>query len=402
MIEITAKATGNKSGEILVYGCIRDTKYWDEDVTPKDFDKKLKELGDINDLTVRINSYGGSVFAGNAIVSMLDAKKAKGCKVTSVVEGIAASMASVIAQAGDNVVMSENAMIMIHKPSSMAWGNADEMRKTAEMLDKAEKTLVPIYMRHFNGTEDELRQLLRDETWLNADEALENGLCTSISGTALVSACAGKYIFNDLMVPAAAFTGAVSKIKVSNTKGGENSMDEITLKKVQELLDSGKQAYICKAEDGNYSISENPQESSLLTSEKVKSEIGSELPAEKILGALKSIKAAGIDLSDVESGLAKLKQPAADEETSNKAKAYDELKKNAMTEAVKSGVRAKGEKFDEDRWKKLMKDFSIEEINAQAAEWDEESKDEFHAGKRFSSDNAFVGYPSGDISRFKI
>ncbi|MBE6906421.1 MAG: hypothetical protein E7476_09140 [Ruminococcaceae bacterium] len=66
MIEITAKATGNKTGEILVYGAIRDTKYWDEDVTPKDFDKKLKELGDISDLTVRINSYGGSVFAGNA------------------------------------------------------------------------------------------------------------------------------------------------------------------------------------------------------------------------------------------------------------------------------------------------------------------------------------------------
>ena len=408
MIEITAKATGNKTGEILVYGAIRDTKYWDEDVTPKDFDKKLKELGDISDLTVRINSYGGSVFAGNAIVSMLDTKKANGWKVTTVVEGIAASMASVIAQAGDDVRMAENAMVMIHKPSSLAWGNADEMRKTAEMLDKAEKTLIPIYMRHYKGSEDELKELLRKEEWLNSDEALEKGLCTSVSKSVQVSACAGKYIFNDLMVPAAVLTGAISKIKVTNNEGGENEMftdEQIT--QIKGLVDTGKQACISKSKDGFLVIGEAVQAQldstkEYLTAEQVKSAVGTELPSETILGALKAVKSAGIDLASVESGLSKLKPPSADEETQNKAKAYDKLRDTAMTDAFKSGVRAKGEKFDEARWKKLMQDFSIEEIQAQAAEWDEESKDQFHAGKRFSSDGAFTGTPVGDISRYKF
>jgi len=334
MFEITAKATGKKSGEILVYGVIRDTKYWDEDVTPKDFDKKIKELGEIDDLTIRINSYG-SVFAGNAIVSMLDAKKANGWKVTTVVEGIAASMASVIAQAGDEVVMSENAMMMVHKPSSMAWGNADEMRKAAEMLDKAEKTLIPVYMRHFNGTEDELRQMLRDETWLNADEALENGLCTKVSTPISVSACAGRYVFNDLMVPAAMLTGATSKIKITNSEGGEKEMfDEKTLKSIQALLDAGKQVVVSKSEDGfvvgEMIMAQLDGVPDFLTAEQVKSAVDVDLPAETIIGALKAVKAAGINLSSVESGLAKLKLPVTDEETQNKAAAYDKLRAVAL------------------------------------------------------------------------
>lgn len=223
-------------------------------------------------------------------------------------------------------------------------------------------------------------------------ENYNHKLCYRILGDAKDA-----YEWSFVAVPAQKQAGVIKYFE----QDGDEMFTDKQIEQIKSLTEAGKQVYISKATTG-YSICEKPQESPLLTTEKVKSEIGSELPAEKIIGALKSIKAAGIDLSDVEKGLADLKQPATDEETTNKAKAYDKLKEDAMTEAVKSGVRAKGEKFDEDRWKKLMKGFSIDEINAQASEWDEESKDEFHAGKRFSSDNSFIGCPSGDISRFKI
>ena len=101
-------------------------KYYPEDKAPKDVQDFLDQLEDVSKINVHINSGGGSVFGGIAIYNIL---KRYDAEITVYVEGLAASIASVIAMAGDKIIIPENAQMMIHKPSSITWGNADDMRK---------------------------------------------------------------------------------------------------------------------------------------------------------------------------------------------------------------------------------------------------------------------------------
>lgn len=121
-------------------------------------------------LNIYINSGGGSVFAGMAIYNML--LRHKGRK-TVYIDGIAASIASVIALAGDEIIMPSNAFLMIHKPQSECEGNSDDFRKAAELLDAAETGIMNVYKAHLtDGTSaEELQRMLNAETWLNGFEA---------------------------------------------------------------------------------------------------------------------------------------------------------------------------------------------------------------------------------------
>ena len=125
----TMKATADKKAEIFIYA---DIGMWG--ITANQFQQDLTALGEITDLTIRINSYGGEVFDGNAIYNNLIAHPAS---KTVIVDGVAASMASVIAIAADpgKLQMPENAWLMIHDPSVSAYGNAEELRKNADLLD---------------------------------------------------------------------------------------------------------------------------------------------------------------------------------------------------------------------------------------------------------------------------
>lgn len=160
-------------GEILIYEQIGEG-FFTEGMTAKRFAEDLKALGNINDLDVRINSPGGNVFDGQAIYSQLKAHQAR---VTVYIDGIAASIASVIAMAGDTIIMPDNALMMIHDPSGLTWGTADDMRKTAEALDKIKETIVAAYKQKAgdNLSDDDIRQLMSDETWMTADEAIAWG-----------------------------------------------------------------------------------------------------------------------------------------------------------------------------------------------------------------------------------
>lgn len=409
-LQITAIATGKDAGEILVYGDISDEKWWEEDVTPSDFDKKLKDLGDIKELTVRINSYGGSVFAGQAIVAMLDRKRLSGCRITTLVDGIAASMASVIAQAGDPVVMAEGAMMMVHKPSGCQWGNADDLRKYADMLDKAENLLVSVYMRNYNGTEEELRAMLRRETWLTADEALECGLCAKIDAPVSVAACAGGYRFGGLSVPVSEIKEAERKIRLTKSGGGEKKMfDDITQEKIRAVLNAGKCAVISRAEKG-FTVAEALEETAVtatadvyLTSEQVEAAAGKAVDANGVLKSVRALAAAGIDLNAVEDGLAKLRAPAQDNETVAKAAKYDQIRAAAVDDALKNAVRAKGERYNEARERKMLEALTYEEIVAQSADWLEDCKAQLHAGRRISAPGAAASVDKKiDLNDFKI
>lgn len=396
-IFITAKADSTTSGEIMIYGNIVDRKWYSEDdgVTAKDFDKAIKDLGKgLKDLTVRVNSYGGSVFAGQAIATMMDTARAKGVKITAVIEGIGASMGSVIPQAADKVRMASNAMMMVHKPSAFAWGNADDMQKTIEMLDKAEKTLLGLYMRRFTGTEDELKDLLAAETWLTADEALGYGLCDEVDEPVELAACAGGYMVNGINVPAAVLNGAADKIQIFATeKGGEKEMifDKETDAKILAMIEEGKAVAIEKNESG-FVVTEVFQAQldstvDFLTAEQVQEETGLEdVGPDIVLCALKSLVEAGIDITDVESGLNMLKTP--DPELVGKAAAYDNFLETVKSEAYKNGVRAMGaDKFKQELWEKTFAHWTLEEIQGQSTSWMEDAEKKFHAGRgRLSQD----------------
>lgn len=144
-------------------------KYYPEDKAPKDVQDFLDQLGDVEKLNVHINSGGGSVFGGIAIYNILKRHKAE---ITVYVEGIAASIASVIAMAGDKIIIPSNAQMMVHKPSSITWGNADDMRKEADILDGCQKVILNTYMQHAKEgvTPEQINTLIDAETWKNGEE----------------------------------------------------------------------------------------------------------------------------------------------------------------------------------------------------------------------------------------
>ena len=146
-------------------------------ITAKAFLAELGELKDADRITLCINSPGGSVFDGIAIYNALRRHPAH---VLVVVEGIAASIASVIVCAGDEVVMPENAMLMLHEPSAVVSGTADDLLSMAAALEKMLISLISAYREKSGLPDTEIEALLEKETWLSAAEALELGFADRI------------------------------------------------------------------------------------------------------------------------------------------------------------------------------------------------------------------------------
>jgi ATP-dependent Clp endopeptidase proteolytic subunit ClpP len=146
-------------------------------IPAKAFLDELKALGPVANLTVRINSPGGSVFDGVAIYNAL---KRHYAAITVWIDGIAASIASMIAMAGDEIVMPENAMLMLHDPSGLVMGTASDMRGMAEALDRMKAGMVAAYRDKSSRDDAEIEALMAAETWLSAKEALELGLADRV------------------------------------------------------------------------------------------------------------------------------------------------------------------------------------------------------------------------------
>lgn len=167
---IKAKAAG--AAEIKIYD---EIGMWG--ITARQFSDELAALGQVKQISLFIHSPGGDVFDGIAIYNLL---KKHPANLTVHIDGLAASMASVIAMAGDKVVMPENAMLMIHKPWGISGGNAKEMRDYADLLDKVEAVLIPAYASKTGKSADELAQMLEGETWLNGRECVEQGFADEL------------------------------------------------------------------------------------------------------------------------------------------------------------------------------------------------------------------------------
>ena len=161
-------------GEIWIYDVIGDS--WDG-TTAKGFAADLKALGDVSTLRVYVNSPGGSVFDGVAIYNTLRRHRARK-EVT--IDGLAASIASVVALAGDEIAIAENGMFMIHDPWTIAAGSAMELRKTADTLEAIRETLIGTYAARSGGDAEEIGNMMAEETWFTAAEALEAGFVDQV------------------------------------------------------------------------------------------------------------------------------------------------------------------------------------------------------------------------------
>lgn len=372
----------DKVGVIEIYGEIADEKWYKEDVTPIEISEKLKGFEDCSDIHLRINSYGGSVFAGQAIINMLDSYKAK---KTAYIDGIAASMASVIAASCDEIIMPDNALMMVHKPLASVAGNATHMREAAKMLDKAEQTLIAVYMRHFKGTEDELRNLLEKETWLTANEALQYGFITGKAEAVKLTASAKGIVLNSL---------EIDKNNIIYSKLKEKGM----LDKAMDIKERIKSLGIEVTDEDTSDTLLNKAIKSL---ENAVPAFEAEISIVENEDGSKSAMVGEKELCRIEAKTVEKTIEVVNAEIQNKADMYDKLKKQAIESALKNGVKAKANNFNNERWAKILNGFTIDEINAQSDEWLKEAETVLNAGKHLTESND-IGNETLDVTKFKL
>ena len=165
-----------KSAELILYGSIGSDEYWD-DISDKAFKQDIENLGDVENITLHINSPGGSVFSAVAIANTLKNHKAK---ITANIDGLAASAATIITSACDTVKMPKNALFMVHNPITFAYGNNQDMQKTLEMLNKVKNSIIETYLNKAKTDKETLSELMDNETWMSAEEAKEYGFIDEI------------------------------------------------------------------------------------------------------------------------------------------------------------------------------------------------------------------------------
>lgn len=171
-----AMSKDGERGEIAIYDVI-GSNWFDEGVTAKQFVKDLKALGKVKAIDVRINSPGGSVFEGYAIYNAL---KGHAATIDVHIDGMAFSMGSLIAMAGDTITMAPTAMMMVHNPQGGIYGDMDEIIAYADMMQKIAGQMADTYAERSGKPVDEVRDIMANETWFTPEEALDAGFITAI------------------------------------------------------------------------------------------------------------------------------------------------------------------------------------------------------------------------------
>nr|DAS38546.1 MAG TPA: Putative ATP dependent Clp protease [Caudoviricetes sp.] len=205
-----------KSAELILYGSIGHDEDWD-DISDKAFKQDIENLGDVENITLHINSPGGSVFSAVAIANTLKNHKAK---VVANIDGLAASAATIITSACDVVRMPKNALFMIHNPITFAYGNNQDMEKTLDMLNKVKNSIIETYLYKTNTDKETLsRQLMNDETWMDAETAKEYGFIDEILDEEIEK----EFVENKLIINNMAFD--ISKFKIFKAEKTNKSQD---------------------------------------------------------------------------------------------------------------------------------------------------------------------------------
>ena len=173
-----ALAVKDKEASIYIFGDIVSWELFESDVSSYSLVKEIESLPeDIETIDVFINSYGGEVAEGLAIYNVLRRYKAK---VKTYCEGFACSAASVVFMAGDERIMSNASLLMIHNAWMLTWGDQNELRKYADDLETINAATIQAYMNHISISEEELKAMMDAETWISAADALEKGFATAV------------------------------------------------------------------------------------------------------------------------------------------------------------------------------------------------------------------------------
>lgn len=229
---MTVKNLTDQSADLYIYGEIVDNTDWkwdESDVMPDDVLEALQKVEGLGSLNIYINSPGGSVFAGLAIYNMLKRNKAH---KKAYIDGVGASMASVIPFAADEIFIPANAFLMVHNPWTIAMGNAQDFRKLADDLDVIATGALNVYMGNVKEgvTEETIRELLDKETWLNGTEAAKYFNVTVIEEKKF-AACASDYLQKYEKTPQALFQRDSSPETISEQEllKFQNELDLLTI-----------------------------------------------------------------------------------------------------------------------------------------------------------------------------
>lgn len=170
---ISFKAKGKKAAEIMLYGEVG--KGWFDGVSADTFAKELRALGEVDEIDLRINSIGGDVFDGMTIYRRLVDHPAR---IVTHIDGTAASIASVIAMAGDEILIGEGASMMIHEAWGIGVGNAADLRALAERMQRETQNIADVYASRSGKGRDHWLGLMAEDTWFYGQEAVDAGLAT--------------------------------------------------------------------------------------------------------------------------------------------------------------------------------------------------------------------------------
>ena len=216
--------------ELIIDGTIAEESWWDDEISPAQFREEL-EQGD-GPVTVWINSPGGDCFAASQIYTML---REYAGRVTVKIDGIAASAASVIAMAGDQVLMAPTALMMIHNPATVAWGDVAEMQKAIEMLDEVKESIINAYEIKTGMQRAKISRLMDAETWMNARKAIELGFADGLIEGKTETGSAEAYAFEARTVEMKAVAKAAAKMN-----NGKKPEPQAPGRSIEQLLEELK------------------------------------------------------------------------------------------------------------------------------------------------------------------
>ena len=246
-IEQKVNAEGDKSAKAEIYVYDEIGGYG---IAATQFIQELEALGEVDQIDLRISSPGGSIIEGNVIYNAI---KRHPANVTVYIDGMAASMASVIAMAGDEVIMAENALLMIHNPWTVSIGDSEQLRKDADLMDKMKSAIINAYSRS-NYSQEELEELMNAETWFTAEEALNAGF---IDGT--IEALKAAATIKELAACAAQVgaTLPVEKIVAGIVTKYETQVEDLEDQLFEALADFEKIQLLVETKDGEISVLQN-------------------------------------------------------------------------------------------------------------------------------------------------
>lgn len=183
------KNKANNVGEIFMYGEICQEKWCDEDTTPTVIKDQIHSLKGTKSVNLYVNSGGGGVFAGMAILNMLSRLPQK---ITSYIDGTAASIAGVIvAGVSDDIHIYDGSSFMLHNPSGIAMGDAEEMRQTADLLEKVKASIVEIFRKATGLSAKKIGKLMDAETWMFGKAAVDMGFADVLDSKQVVTNMVG-------------------------------------------------------------------------------------------------------------------------------------------------------------------------------------------------------------------